>query len=83
MENTTRDTQVFKASRIEKARKAIKIFKGKSKRAEEKNRKALIENYYSSIDIDTRQQVANYAIERLNSIYSNYTPTITEGQKIE
>ena len=83
LENTTRDTQVFKASRIEKARKAIKIFKGKSKRAEEKNRKALIENYYSSIDINTRQQVANYAIERLNSIYSNYTPTITEGQKIE
>lgn len=83
LENTTRDTQVSKESRIEKARKAIKIFKGKSKRAEEKNRKALIENYYSSIDIDTRQQVANYAIERLNSIYSNYTPTITEGQNIE
>lgn len=80
---TARDTQVSKESRIEKARKAIKIFKGKSKRAEEKNRKALIENYYSSIDIDTRQQVANYAIERLNSIYSNYTPTITEGQNIE
>lgn len=83
LENTTRDTQVSKESRIEKARRAIKIFKGKSKRAEEKNRKALIENYYSSIDIDTRQQVANYAIERLNSIYSNYTPTITEGQNIE
>lgn len=83
LENTTRDTQVSKESRIEKARRAIKIFKGKSKRAEEKNRKALIENYYSSIDIDTRQQVADYAIERLHSIYSNYTPTITEGQNIE